>query len=534
MVLVDATEGFARHRSLIAVCVVGAVVEAAVLLAIVPSAEPLASQGLAVPPLGFFHDLRWLFVYHESWVGFWFGLGALLLLRAGATTVMVRLAWPDDRRVPSARVTFVSSLAFTALAAVLFSPSASLLVGIAVVPFSWPYIAAVPAMLLIALLLSDGGLVSTWWRAMPPLRALAWMAASFLVLSAAALVTTSLPRIAGLPVAGLTGLFNAWAWNGLTSTMAHRPSRLRWPLPVKPVTAAAVLLAIVAVARLSFTLAARPPLIGQPTGSANGALRPVLVVGGFGSSCCLQALGLQRHSPDLLVQQFSYRGLDQAGQPLTHGSAAGDVALPVLGDRIDAQVAQLHQRTGQAVSIVAESEGTLATYAYLARHPGGPLAAIVLLSPIVDPGQATYPAAGHEGRGVAAVWELRTIVKAVGGLSPFGSASIDDLLQSTGEEGARYAASARCAVGYPRLTVVPLADAVTLPIKLARSVLIVPAFHGGLLGRADVQQRIHAFLDGERVRTPRSWQALAAVVSGGASAWKAPDLLAPTRGCGNG
>src|SRR5713101_2308958 len=402
MVLVDATEGFARHRALIAVCVVGAVAEAAVLLAVVPSAEPLASQGLAVPPLGFFHDLRWLFVYHESWVGFWFGLGALLLLRAAATTVLVRLAWPDDRRVPSARVTFVSSLAFTALAALLLSPSASLLVGIAVVPFSWPYLAAVPAMLLIALLLSDGGLVSTWWRAMPPLRALAWMAASFLVLSAAALVTTSLPRIAGLPVAGLTGLFDACALFGLTSTMAatsatRRPSRIRWPLPVKPVTAAAVLLAIVAVARLSFTLAATPPVIGRAAASGTSGLRPVLVVGGFGSSCCLQARGLQRRSPDLLVQQFSYRGLDQAGQPLPHGSGAGAVALPVLGDRIEAQVAQLYQRTGQAVSIVAESEGTLATYAYLARHPGGPLAAIVLLSPIVDPGQATYPAAGHEG-----------------------------------------------------------------------------------------------------------------------------------------
>ena len=40
------------------------------------------------------------------------------------------------------------------------------------------------------------------------------------------------------------------------------------------------------------------------------------------------------------------------------GAAASDLPLPVLGDRIAAQVERLHQRTGRPVHLVAESGTT--------------------------------------------------------------------------------------------------------------------------------------------------------------------------------
>ena len=51
------------------------------------------------------------------------------------------------------------------------------------------------------------------------------------------------------------------------------------------------------------------------------------------------------------------------------------------------------------MSLVAESEGSLGIYAMFARHPDVPVGSVVLLSPIVAPGQVSFPDAGHEGRG---------------------------------------------------------------------------------------------------------------------------------------
>jgi hypothetical protein len=123
--------------------------------------------------------------------------------------------------------------------------------------------------------------------------------------------------------------------------------------------------------------------------------------------------------PDTLVQTFSYRGLDRAGHPLPYGPADSNLPLPVLGDRIAAQVWCLHARTGRPVDVVAESEGTLGVYAMLALHPHVPLAGVVLLSPIVAPGQVSYPVGG--GSAEVPGTELQGVVWFVGGLSPFGT-----------------------------------------------------------------------------------------------------------------
>ena len=87
----------------------------------------------------------------------------------------------------------------------------------------------------------------------------------------------------------------------------------------------------------------------------------------------------------------------------------------------------LHRYTGQPVDIVAESEGTLGLDAMLARHPGVPVGSVVLLSPIVAPGQS-----GYRGGGSAMVTgdELHALIWFVGGLSPFGSAGTQTLINS--------------------------------------------------------------------------------------------------------
>jgi len=44
--------------------------EAALLSFLAPSARPLAPQVTALPPLAAYHDLRWLFAFNQSWLGF--------------------------------------------------------------------------------------------------------------------------------------------------------------------------------------------------------------------------------------------------------------------------------------------------------------------------------------------------------------------------------------------------------------------------------------------------------------------------------
>ena len=91
----------------------------------------------------------------------------------------------------------------------------------AILPFSWPFLALLAAMLLIALPLSHAGLAGTWWRTLPPPSAARWLLAEFAVLSAAAAVSTALPPPDAVPIAGLAGLVNARAWYGLTAAIAR-------------------------------------------------------------------------------------------------------------------------------------------------------------------------------------------------------------------------------------------------------------------------------------------------------------------------
>ena len=251
----------------------------------------------------------------------------------------------------------------------------------------------------------------------------------------------------------------------------------------------------------------------------------MLVVGGWGSSCCDAANGLSAALPGATVRQFSYAGLDARGRPLPSGPSVDDLPLPVLGDRLAAQLEKLHDLAGGPVDVVAESEGSLGVYAMLDRHPGLPVGSIVLLSPIVDPGQLSYPP-GANGASVSedALDELNNLV---GSMSPYGPSGAQQLLSSVSEFGARYFEAVADPSAEPArlLAVVPLADALTLPAcGLPASVVVVPAFHGGLLGDGGVLPMVSAFLTGRPVTAQNEGELrdAAEAISSAAIAWRMP------------
>ena len=72
---------------------------------------------------------------------------------------------------------------------------------------------------------------------------------------------------------------------------------------------------------------------------------------------------------------------------------------------------------------------------------------------------------------------------------------------------------------------IPLADAVTLPdCSLPAGVIVVSAFHGGLLGDAAVLPMVSRFLSGQPVSQgdPGMRQA-AEMITGASAAWRLPD-----------
>ncbi len=560
--------GFLAHRGLILFAAGCAAGEAALLCAVAPAARPLAAQVTAVPPLAVFHDLRWLFGFQQSWPTFALLLAGLIVARSALNAVLALLAWPADRPRPAARDAVGAAVTLTMVACLLLSPIVALSVGVAILPFSWPYLAALVVMLLISAPLSHGGISTSWWRTLPPFRAVCWLLLDFALLSLAAAATGRLPVAAAIPVAGLAGVANARAWFGVVQAAARKAARqpaAAWPLlrlPLAPLAAVLSIALVIGMTRLAFVVGRGPrqvgveaaaiqaggagaagpsapagPLPGHGTGAGHRHQRdPVLVILGFGSACCGGARSVQSVAPGAYLQQFSYRGLNMAGQPLPHGSGASNLPLPELGDRIAAQVQRLHQETGRPVDIIAESEGTLGVDAMLATRRDLPLGSVVMMSPIVTPGQVSYPAGSGPGAGLVPVNELRAVVWFVGGLSPFGSSGAQRLINSVNTDGARFAASAASAARHHpvrMVLLVPLADAVTLPVcPLPPDVFVVPALHGDLLGTPAVKRMVRRFLADGPVRVPGRYNGTAELVAAAASAWRMPQITPPQPACG--
>lgn len=525
-----------RRRVILAlVCVLPGVLEGAVVALAGPAGgAALAPQADAVAPFGVFHDLRWLAVLPTSWTGLVLQGTGLLLARGLLTAATVAAAWPAGRRRPAPSRLVVRGVTSSVAAAALLAVPAALLYGLAVVPVSWLFLAAVPAALLVALLVNPIGVAGGWWRRPVPPRAVGWVAGDFAVTSLAAVALSPDPRALAVPVAAVAGLVNARAWAGVVRAVVDQPRR-RLVLPVVPVGVAALAGVVVGGTLLGFG-GARPPAAGPraaPAASAGGTTGPrpaapggvhdaVLLVAGYGSSWD----GGQVHPLPGIAPQvpFSYRGME-GGRPLPYGPAATVATLPRLAGRMATQVAALARRSGGPVDVVADSEGAAVAEAMLQR-PGGAahVRAVVLVSPLPDPGQATFPAGEAGGPGFAARAALDAVAGAFQGSAPIDLAPDSTFIRSLAAAGARRPMLCPVA-GVRQVAVLALADAVadppTAPGPGIPSV-VVATFHGGHLTDPAVVSAVTAALRGEAVPAPGALAVAESAVRAAAAAWWVP------------
>jgi hypothetical protein len=516
-----------ERRLLVALCVGLPLAEWGTLSVLgVGSGLSLAGQVSAPGPFGVFHDLRWLFVFHDSFLWFALGLTVLLVGRALLGALLVRAAWPGTP--PALRGLVGHSLVATAVAALFLSPWVTLLFGAAVIPLSWLYFAAVPPALATILLLHHGGVDAGWWRRFPPLRSAGWMALSFLVLSLSALGVAGQPGPVVATVLVATGLGNAWAWaHCVRAIVVGLPTRSHRLVPVTVLAIVVAFGVVVGSSQIGFAaLSYVDPGVWAGADPQRGD-RAVLLVGGFASGCCDEGPMVEGEAPGLFVQQFSYRGLTSGGDPLPHPGTATDADLSSLARLVAVQVDYLARRTGGPVALVAESEGTLVAAAYLEAYPEAPVDRLMLLSPIIDPGRATYPDWGDEGLGVVAGYELRAVSALIDSMAPFVISADSPLVDSVRRDAEELQEGAGCdRPGIEEVALVPLADAVTAPVGegLGIETIVVPAFHGGLRGRPEIQEMIRTWAQGGELAGSGTWLMVGRIIAGTASAWQVPAL----------
>jgi hypothetical protein len=519
---------FLVRRRLIAVAVALPVVET-VLLGVfgLGTALGIAPQASAPTPFDVFHDLRWLLVYHRSWLGLGLEAAALIAFRTAVTTFMVRSAWPEGVEPPPLRQTLMRSAVFVATTAVLLSPWVALLFGMAIVSISWLFFVAIPGALAVIVLVHHGAVERGWWRHMPPLRTVGWVVLSFLVLSVDGALLSVSPPLFRVPVAAVAGLFNAWAWFGIVHAVAGRPAP-RF-IPLAPAGLVAVVIIVVGGSALGFeTVTGRARLshaasVMRSTAPETG--KPVLIVSGFGTHWDGDR---SRRLPGAFDERrFSYRGADSDGRPLPYGEDDTHRSLVDLARAMGAQVNAFYAATGRPISIVAESEGSLVAKAYLTATPGSPVDELVMLSPLVRPARVYYPPGGHEGWGVAAGVELQGLTAGLRVISPIDLTPDTPLLRSIADNAPFLRDLLTCPLpGVQQLALFPLADAVASPHPSAVGIpaSVVPAFHGGLLSSGAVHKTIALRLDGGALPQYDIWSSVERVVRVTSSAWQVPPL----------
>ena len=430
-----------------------AALEALLVVTIGPAdAVPLAPQISAPAPYGVFHDLRWLLVYHPSWVVL--VLGAILLVgaRAALDTMLVRSAWPPEHPRPPVRDQLAHAVRFTAITGAALLLFAVLSFAMAVTSLSWLFFVSVPVLVMVALLVHHGEVMPSWWRDAPTRASLVATLCVFAVLTVGGALLSTVPRALAPLVAALVGVGVAVCrLHSIESLVARRTSATpptagsaRRRRPYALVGLAAVLVLVVGGTAIGFAVSvavesARTP---PPRVAADAAGSPVLVVKGFNSRW--DGVTYRWVRGDHRIRRFSYRGLDAHGRPRVYERSDTHQGIVDLAREMRRQVDVLHERTGEPVGIVAESEGALVAQVYLAATPRAPVDALVLLSPLGEPGRVFYPLPGREGWGVGAGAIMRGLAAVIGALGPVDVSADAPLFRSITDLGPTAGALLAC------------------------------------------------------------------------------------------
>jgi hypothetical protein len=525
-------ERLRNHRGLVVVCTAAAVVEALLVDAFAPASSlGLATQVTAPPPFGVFHDLRWIVVYHESWLGLAGELLAFVVFRSVLTAVCLRAAWPHDLPREPWALSIRRSVVFTVIVGVLLAPWAALMFALAVVSLSWLFFVAIPVVLMLALLVHGGAVTGSWWRRTISARSLGWVLVAFVALSVFGSIMTTCPVWARVPVAALAGFANAWLWLHVVDAVLH-PRRLPRAFPVAPVGIAGVLLLVVGGTAAGFALSRTPVLhlvspaeaATQWTPSVATSGTPLVVVTGFNTKWDGRAEQYVR--VDLPQWRFSYRGTTR-GAPLPYTADDTHRGLPDLVRELRRQVSIYHRATGRRLTVVAESEGALLAKAYLAASPSAPVENLLILSPLIAPGRVYYPSEGDEGWGAGGALAMKGFAWALAGVSPVDVTPDTPFLRSIVDDAPALRGLMSCSLpNVHQLAVLPLDTGVSAPAptSLGFPYTVVPAFHGGMLDDDTTASLVARMTAGERVPTDHGWSLAEEVIQAGASAWQVPQL----------
>jgi hypothetical protein len=524
-----------RHPVLVLATAGLAALEATLIVAIGPAdASPLAPQVAAPAPFGVFHDLRWLLVYHPSWTVFVVGFTVLVAVRALLDRALVRAAWPDDVPPPSPRAHLVHTLRFTGVVAGALFLFVVLSFALAVTSLSWLFFVAVPVLVMIALLVHHGEVLPSWWRDRPPAATVVTILSLFVVLTAGGAFIAVVPPVVAPVIAAAVGIGVAACRAHSVDVLAHRaieagdgPAEKRWPFAVIGLAGVVALVVVGTAVGFAVSVAIESGRTHPPRVTAGATGSPVLVVKGFNSRWdgITYRWVRGRHR----IRRFSYRGLGAGGRPLPYERDDTHRSVVRLAREMRRQVEVLHRATGRPVGIVAESEGALVAQVYLAATPRAPVDAVVLLSPLAQPGRVFYPPAGDEGWGVASGATMRAIAAVVGMLGPVDVSADEPLFRSIVDLGPTVGSLLACPPpGVRAYAVLPIDEGVSAPAPLDVGYphRVVPAFHGGLLGDDGTARSIAALLDGRPPPHGSAWWAgIGDVVNALAAPWQAPSLV---------